>query len=301
MLHVIILILKTIGILLGSILALLLLLLFLGLFVPVRYQSSGSYYGQPKASGVISWLFHIIHITLHYDTAGFQFEIRIFGFRKGKRRESKRKVKRQVKNAVKKGVVNTAKEVTEPSPKAQLEERERKAREIRDESRIEATKGLEESSGKEKVSLLKRLFLKIKLFYEKVKYTFELIYGKLKDIRNSFRSFWRFIHDEENKEAFHLIKEQFFVILKHIKPRQFQLKLHFGFDDPSKTGMALGLLSVLYPIYKTKVGLYADFENQVLEGSYRMKGRIRGILIVKVIWRLYFHKPTRRLLGRFIG
>lgn len=79
LIHIILGILKIIGILLLVILCLLLLLLLSLVFVPVRYYGSafreeGKYEGKVK----ISWLFHLIFVTGRYgsETDGIQLSIR---------------------------------------------------------------------------------------------------------------------------------------------------------------------------------------------------------------------------------
>lgn len=80
MLHIILVILKIIGILLAVILALLLLVLLAVVFVPLRYrltlQREGDIlYGQGKAS----YLLHIITIMAEYKEGKPRYEIRLFG------------------------------------------------------------------------------------------------------------------------------------------------------------------------------------------------------------------------------
>lgn len=82
LIHIILGILKIIGILLLVILCLLLLLLLSLAFVPVRYY--GSAYredGKYEAKVKISWLFHLIFVTGRYgsETEGMQLSIRFLG------------------------------------------------------------------------------------------------------------------------------------------------------------------------------------------------------------------------------
>lgn len=80
MLHIILVILKIIGILLAVILALLLLVLLAVVFVPLRYrltlQREGDIlYGQGKAS----YLLHILTVMAEYKEGKPRYEIRLFG------------------------------------------------------------------------------------------------------------------------------------------------------------------------------------------------------------------------------
>lgn len=67
MLHILLLILKILGIVLLVILGLLLSLVLLVLFVPVRYRGDASFHGRPEGNVLVSWLFRIFTARLSYD------------------------------------------------------------------------------------------------------------------------------------------------------------------------------------------------------------------------------------------
>ena len=84
MLHILLLILKIIGIVLGTLLAVLLIGLCIALFVPVRYQIEASRTeaeGAPpiEASAKITWLLHLVNIRIQYP-ADVYLRARIFLF-----------------------------------------------------------------------------------------------------------------------------------------------------------------------------------------------------------------------------
>lgn len=78
MLHIVLLVLKIIGILILVILGLVLFLLLAGLTVPVRYGIRGSYYGKVKGSVKITWLLHIVSAVISYDGETF-VRVKLFG------------------------------------------------------------------------------------------------------------------------------------------------------------------------------------------------------------------------------
>lgn len=92
MLHILGMILKIAGILLGSILGMILLLSLLILFVSIRYHVNGSYGEEgPKDLDVkarISWLFSLIIVDIVYDDRGIFHKIRIFGIPIGRKRKT---------------------------------------------------------------------------------------------------------------------------------------------------------------------------------------------------------------------
>lgn len=80
MLPIILFILKLLGILVLILLGLILGVLLLILFVPVRYRIEGSYYEWLKGKVRVTWLLHIVSVTAAYEDE-FSILIRLFGFR----------------------------------------------------------------------------------------------------------------------------------------------------------------------------------------------------------------------------
>ena len=83
---VLLLILKIIGIILLILLGLILLILAVVLFVPVRYQVSGSIGEKTTVRIAVTWLLHAVSWRAAYEEEGFSSQLRIFGItRKGKK------------------------------------------------------------------------------------------------------------------------------------------------------------------------------------------------------------------------
>lgn len=80
MLHIILIILKTIGIILISILGILLILSLIILFVPIRYQLEAKKYEGIEGYVKIRWILSILYFKLRYEKENFIYQFRIFGF-----------------------------------------------------------------------------------------------------------------------------------------------------------------------------------------------------------------------------
>ena len=82
MLHVIFIILKIIGIVLGVLLALFLLLVGIILLVPVRYHVYASKFDTIQAKVRVSWLFRIVSLRFRYhsEEETYSYCLRIFGY-----------------------------------------------------------------------------------------------------------------------------------------------------------------------------------------------------------------------------
>ena len=81
MIHILLVILKIIGIVLLVILGLLLGILLAVLFIPVRYKAEGSYHGQLLLSVCATWFFHILAFRAVYEGEGLVCSLKVLSFR----------------------------------------------------------------------------------------------------------------------------------------------------------------------------------------------------------------------------
>ncbi len=79
MLHIVLVLLKIIGILLASILGLLIFLILLVLFVPIRYGIRADNLNELRAEGKVSWLFRLLYIRVTYLDEQLIIRLRLFG------------------------------------------------------------------------------------------------------------------------------------------------------------------------------------------------------------------------------
>lgn len=88
MVHILLLILKIIGILLLILLGLFFGIILLVLLVPVRYQAEISRHEQIQGNVRVSWLLHLVSIAVRYQE-GLSFQVKLFGFSIFPRKEKK--------------------------------------------------------------------------------------------------------------------------------------------------------------------------------------------------------------------
>lgn len=79
MLHILLLILKIIGIVLLVILGLLFAAVLLVLLVPLRYRLNGSWHGGPAGQAQVTWLLHAVSVLAAYEN-GLDITAKLFGF-----------------------------------------------------------------------------------------------------------------------------------------------------------------------------------------------------------------------------
>jgi len=76
-------------------------------------------------------------------------------------------------------------------------------------------------------------------------------------------------------------------ILRHIIPREFRVRLFYGFDNPADTGVLCGfvaLLSAYVPQYD--IQLNPVFNQKILEGELFLKGRVFCFVLAYYILQL---------------
>ncbi len=302
MLTVVLTILKWIGITILVILGILIFLLCLVLFVPIRYKADGFYKDSYKVRAKVSWLLHMVSFSIDYEKEQpFHMKLRIFGipiFDNLKRKDKKTKVKK-----------SPAKEQTSPEIiTASIEEKNNSVTEQHsDKSQnevVEKTQNKNEafdanaSDEIEKlgfVEKIKLLFLKVKGVFQNIKYTIHRICDTIKGIKDNITYYVDLFKKDSTKAALVACKKQLLQIFKNLKPQKFQVNLHIGMEDPATLGDILGVWGMLYPIHQGHIDICPDFEQAVLEGDFYCKGRVTVYIYIWTIIIIVFDKDIRRL------
>ena len=285
MLHIILYILKIIGIILLVILGLLLLMLLAVLFVPLRYKFNVRVKDEELYfDGTISWLLHLIHGRIKKDEGEFQIWLRILAIKvfDSQKMDKRRKAKQEESKKPSHRDVDLSEEITDKEPHKESSKEPPKAEKIVEEY-IEV---------EEKLSFMGKINNKIQNIIDKIKKVLKNIrdkiinfFKKIFDIRRKTILLVEFIRDEINKKGFKVVYES----LKNIKTSnayRLELELLFGTGDPCTTGQTLGMLSILYSLYGDHIEIRADFEQKIIEGRLDVKGRIRLVRLIIIVIKL---------------
>lgn len=300
-------VLKLAGIIVGIIILVLIIIAACLLFIPIRYEGRGNI--ETKVYDVkIHWFLRIVQFCFHSSDGSIDYYIRLFGKRTRfldkdflearKEKRAKKKKKKAEKNAGKK-------------------ERERqKHKKKRDKKKKNIQLDTEQASDvkKSSESISKSTDFMVKSDHDAAAST-ECDSGHLKNADDSAGS-------QETEEAPSKLKKIWHTLTKalklmneyhpvalvwpglqkllyHIRPRLLKTDLIFGFTDPSVTGKILGAISNLYFIYQyEEFHLSGDFETEktYIEGSFLVKGHIRGIYLLIFFIGLIRQKDFRRFL-----
>ena len=84
--------------------------------------------------------------------------------------------------------------------------------------------------------------------------------------------------------------------LKYLKPKAFEVRLRYGFEDPSLTGMACAAAGIITSATaQYDIVLHPVFDDEVLEGSFLIGGRVQIIRLVVIGLECLFSKPFRNI------
>lgn len=297
--HILLLILKILGILILVIIGLVIVLLASVLFIPVRYSLDGNKTENEVTAKIrFHWFLHIISFCGWYDGETFSTRLRIFGIPLNSRKDTKEDdEKGQAKgdkqsNKQTDTVDNTTSQKlldTETHEDSSIEELS-KSKQLSNDNKTKNKQTM-----KKHISIIE----KIKNFFRKLKYTWQKICDMLKTVCASTHTFLEFIQAETTKQAFVLTRGELKYLFKHLKPRKVKGELIIGFEDPSVTGQFLAATSLFYPFLGEKIKIYPNFENEVLEGNIRICGHMRSMHGLRTIWHLYRDKNIKQIIKRF--
>ena len=292
MLSVVFTILKLIGIFILVLLGVLLFVVCVVLFVPLRYRAEGFYRDTYKVKAKLSWLLHIVSFSLLYEKEQpLQMKLRILGIpvfdnlheKQSKKKRGKTSSKKKNKKEEKKPEIVAASQETvkEDIPAIEIEEDTKVTNQTKERRNIFQT--------------IKQIFQKIVSFFRNIKYTFQKICDTIKDMKNNITYYLELFKEPSTQTAITRCKKQLIRIFKNLKPQKFQLNLHIGMEDPATMGDILGLWGMLYPIHEGHIDIFPDFEHSVLEGEFFCKGRVTIYVYIWTIMIILFDKDIRYL------
>ena len=306
---VLLLILKIIGIILLILLGLILLILAVVLFVPVRYQVSGSIGERTTVRIAVTWLLHAVSWRAAYEEEGFSSQLRIFGItRKGKKPDDGEPGEDDREDGAEEPEERSAADalLTDGEQKTDgiLTDGEQGEAERFDERQAKEPdpaehKELEQANPavrrKQRGGLFRRIWERIRAFFAGLVRKLRQLRAGIKEALKKIKDVRTFLTDERHREVLPLIFTELKYLLTHFKFRRIRTDLTFSMGDPALTGQVLGGLCMLPFLYRYQVQVYPDFEaeNTYVTGTFDIKGRARGLHIAVSAVRLLGKKEFR--------
>lgn len=323
MLHVLLLLLKILGILLLLLIGLFLLLLLTPIHYSFEFEKEEQ--TEPKFVVRVTWLFWLFYFKTSYIEKIFEYQVRILGCQIAGNQPGflKKQEERQRRKAEKAKVQKERKERKEHRKKKQ-EEQSEKTKGTGGSLPVTVTEKkhsvLEEASQEDvfQADILKNPPSESQIdnsvqdqkiqdvdfkeeSFEKSSDAFEEREKNSKDNKDERQKKDSFFKKGKNRikslkeakntldklpwrEWLELGKDIFFRFLKHVLPGKLEGSVAFGLGDPEYTGYITGIAAIFYPKYGGRFSLYPDFERKMFEAKCRGKGKIRpGYLLVLII------------------
>ena len=253
------------------------------LFVPIRYEVSGSIGDswEIQVKGKVSYLLSIIKLLFSYKKEQFDVKFFLFGFEKKLQQED-----------TDKNVDETGDEDLETFSEAEDLEitlHEKESGSVSEQQSVNSVEPSEEYV--EKVALEAPSQRKSQKKKEKKKSNLDFAFIKQQ------------LTDEHNKSVVRKIWSELCYLLKHFKFRKIVTDLVFSTGDPATTGQALGVLCMIPTLYRYDFKIIPDFEadDAYIKGTFLVAGKVRLIHLLITILRLIFDKEVRIVVKRILA
>lgn len=252
-------ILKWIGILIGAIVGLLLLLLALAIFVPVRYQVRGSKQEEIVYSFRFSWLLSLVSVKKKQTSDVVRLYVFGIPIRRLAGGEKKKKNPEREKDS------------------GNRESQESKA--VKDSETVSRP----EDAVKRKVSRKGKNRQKKKKNGKKKK---NFSFNKVSSIIGLVK---------ENRKVLRRLFEEMRDLVRYLAPGKIRGEVILGTGDPSTTGLVFGGLSLFPVVYQDGLQITPDFEEKRFQAKGVIKGRLRLFYFLRLVLRLYQDREIKRL------
>lgn len=334
MLHILWLLIKIILILLGVALGLVLLLLLALLFVPVRYRAFASRQEEKfRAEARAGWLLGGLSLTVSLDGASPRKELRILGlstarwkrlFRRGRKKKRRPPNNRGQKKASPPQMTGgSSGQAAQPpsqapaapsaTPSAASPSTPPAIPPAAPSAAVSGKKGPLHAFFSRVWQILKTVFLRLAALPGKclrfflrlwdlpgrLAGTFGKIALTIRGICDKINYWIEFFQEERTRCALRHIWTECRLLLRQAAPRRITGQVIFGTEDPALTGEILAGIGITCPIHRNCVQIVPVFDRKVLEGEIRCRGRIYGITLLRIAWRLYFDQNIKYIWNRW--
>lgn len=306
MLHILLLIIKIIGIAFAVLMGLTLLILI----VPVSYKGKGDSKNPTKFFFKAGGLLRLVYFKFIWKDEEMKYILRVFGIPviRGMLGEQNEKIADEelgglFSNFEDKIVVKLSKEERDAAFLKKEKDKQAGLKESADDEYIKEvddppvkndSKEKEKKSGTNRSGLLD--------FIKKIVGRIKTIPKSIKAVRRKIRKLKRFLKSKRTKIAFYYSKETIRKLYHHMKPAKLKANITFGFESPDMTGKALAVLSVVYGTMKVEPETFSvtpDFQKKRFEGELYLKGNfVLAYVLVQMI-RWYFKKEVHDIIESF--
>lgn len=307
----------------GMVLLFLLIVISCFLFVPFKYKAEGDFQESITVLVKFSWLFSIVNGQYRYLSDGTSYRLRILWFtlspkkEKPVKKKSVKKINSKVTSASKESSsVKTAKKELNISENIDdsidINVKEVKASTPTEVSNItkepKVTAGSTKNTGEGKEDETEKKVIgenKVEAAKEDKKVSKAPKTKKVKAAKGDkgqsieqIKELWEFLQLEENEGVLKFITKYVYKLIRWILPRGLNVELELGLEDPALTGYIAGIASIAYVLTKRNIHIVPNFEETMIKGSFKIRGRLFIFQLLYYIIRVILDKRVRRLIKK---
>lgn len=288
----------------------------------------------PKAVGQLKWLFGFLRARFQYGKDGMQYTVKILSFTlfsdqkrpKQKKAKSERASRKLTKK--KRSQERKPEETKQATERSQTEENDQAAKEGQREEEQTQDRTIQEkiedlveeklgsgpkeqqkNSGpqpqkrtqKEKAKglfeKLRQMVDHFKAFPEKVKKGVSKAFATFKRTEHKLTKVSKFLKDPGLKRLIGKVLDDLKKLVKHIRPKEFQVSASFGADNPAVTGQVTAIVAAITGLFGLSgVEYRPDFENKTLVVRGLLRGKVRLIWLAIFAIRLLTDQDFKRIV-----
>lgn len=252
----------------------------------------------------VTWLLKILKINFKYKDKKQKIKLSIFGITIiGKEKKDKQidQIKTLEKNLTednstqeKEESINTAK--NSDNKKIMEEEKKEESKSTSNKTKEDKTK--EDKIKKDSKEKNKSKDYKTEDFEDHDEHEEK---ESFKDKSNRIIEKISYFYNYEDKEAIiEATKKLLIRSMKALKPTKFSLTGEFGMDDPSRTGIIIGILSAISNFYRMNISIKGNYQKKIIALKLNVSGQIT---LGKFMWYMIlfvFTKSIFKIIKKFI-
>ena len=290
----ILLVLKIIGIIFLVIIGLLICIIGMVLWAPIRYQFEGEYQDRLEGAVRIKWMPVFLNISASFKDKQFEYVIKLFGGvvmtnRKdckvswiGRRFFSDEK-------SIKEEMIQEE-PLTQDKTKVSEKEKTGSDADFREQKQSQQVESEKTKRQKKETEHRKSISDKLHEKVESIKQKKNTLRRKIKKLLKKKDALQKIYYSER----FHIVKEDVKLYIKElfmiIRPDNLEGYVHFGLEDPAVTGQILGILAMVLPLYQNFLEVHPNFTTKAFDGNIKGDGRIFLFFLVKLAIKILLNK-----------
>lgn len=301
MLTIILKILSILGILLLVILGVALLIILLVLFVPVTYRvRADRQEAVPEQmlppplihiAAKADWLLGVLRVRFGYPEPG-TVTVKLLCFTLFDSGREKAETPKRTKKRTKSQKRTKPEKRTKTEKRSETEKAASPGGQTKAEEAVTAKTQSKRSEYREAESDSQKGNIPKQGLLEKIRYTFQKIYAKIKEIWENFTYYREVLMCDDTKGLANHALMRLGRILKSIRPRKLRADIRFGTGSPDTTGYAFGIYGMFCSWLGNQVVITPDFERAVLVGELDAAGHIT---VFKLLWHGLILITDRRI------